>query len=78
MYGERDRGDDPRDGLMRNLDLPSGEARELVVYLDRLYELNGEDRRTLAIGRSRIAPERDLSVDNDTFRGPGTPKQCRR
>ena len=32
MYDERDRADhDPRDGLMRDLDLPRGEERELVV-----------------------------------------------
>jgi hypothetical protein len=32
VYGERDRADrDPRHGLMHDLDLPCGEARELVV-----------------------------------------------
>lgn len=34
-YDERDRVDhDPRDGLMRDLDLPRGQARELVVDRD--------------------------------------------
>jgi len=28
VYDERDRDDDPREGLMRNLDLPRGEERE--------------------------------------------------
>ena len=31
VYDERDRDDDPREGLMRDLDLPRGEERELVV-----------------------------------------------
>jgi len=44
VYDERDRADhDPRDGLMHDLDLPRGEAREFVVDRDHLYELNGED-----------------------------------
>jgi hypothetical protein len=55
-YGERERGDerprvyderdgdnqDPRDGLMHDLDVPCGEERELVVDCDRVYELDGE------------------------------------
>jgi hypothetical protein len=45
VYDERDRDDDPREGLMRDLDLPRGEERELVVDRDRVYELNGEDSR---------------------------------
>jgi hypothetical protein len=75
--GERDRGDerarvyerdredhDPRDGLMHDLDLPRAEERELVVDHDRLYELNGEDRRILAdVGTSRVASEQDLDID---------------
>ena len=32
VYDERDRDDDPREGLMRDLDLPRGEERELVVH----------------------------------------------
>ena len=48
VYDESDRtGHDPRDGLMRDLDLPRGDARELVVDRDRVYALNGEDSRTL-------------------------------
>ncbi len=79
-YGERDRGDerprvydernrddhDPRDGLMRDLDLPRGEERELVVDRYRVYELNGEDSRTLAaVGTFRVVPEQDLDTDHD-------------
>ena len=48
VYDERDRDDDPREGLMRDLDLPRGEERELVALRDRVYELDGEDTRTLA------------------------------
>jgi hypothetical protein len=81
-YGERERGDerprvyderhqhdhDPRDGLLRDLDLPRGEERELVVDRDRVYELNGDDSRTLAaVGTFRVVPEQDLDTDHDTL-----------
>jgi hypothetical protein len=40
VYNVRDRdGHDPRDGLMCDLDLPRGDARELVVDRARVYEL---------------------------------------
>lgn len=67
VYGERDRADrDPRHGLMHDLDLPCGEARELVVDRDRVYELNGEESRTLAaVGAFRVVPEGDLGSDRD-------------
>lgn len=69
VYEDRERGDlDPRDGLMRDLDLPRGEERELVVDRDRVYELNGEDSRTLAaVGAFRVVPEHDLDADHDTL-----------
>jgi hypothetical protein len=35
VYEKRDRDDDPREGLMRDLDLPRGEERELVVDRDQ-------------------------------------------
>ena len=31
VYDERDRDDDPREGLKRGLDLPRGEEREMVA-----------------------------------------------
>lgn len=67
VYDARDRADhDPRDGLMRDLDLPRGEARELVVDRDRVYELNGEESRTLAtVGAFRVVPEHDLGTDRE-------------
>lgn len=70
VYGERDRDDhDPRDSLMHDLDLPRGEERELVVDRDRVYELNGEDSRTLAaVGTFRVVPDQDLNTDHDTVR----------
>jgi hypothetical protein len=38
VYDPRDRDEhDARDGLMRNLDLPRGQDRELVVDRDRIY-----------------------------------------
>lgn len=72
VYQDRDRGDhDPRDALMGDLDLPRGEERELVVDRDRVYELNGEDSRTLAaVGTFRVVPEQDLDTDHDTLRHP--------
>jgi hypothetical protein len=59
VYDERDRADHaPRDGLMQDLDLPRGDARELVIDSDYMYELNGEDSRTLAaVGAFRVVPE---------------------
>ena len=67
VYDERDRADhDPRDGLMHDLDLPRGEARELVIDRDHMYELNGEDSRILAaVGAFRVVPERELGSDRD-------------
>jgi len=69
VYDTRDRDDqDARDGLMRDLDLPRGDERELVVDRDRVYELDGEDSRTLAtVGVFRIVPERDLDLPHDTL-----------
>jgi hypothetical protein len=69
VYGERERGEqDPRDGLMHDLDLPRGKARELVVNRDHIYELNGEDSRTLAaVGAFRVVPEHDLGSPSDTM-----------
>ena len=66
VYDERDRDDhDPRDALMDDLDLPRGEKRELVVDRDRVYELNGEDSRTLAaVGTFRVVPEQDLETNS--------------
>jgi hypothetical protein len=70
VYDERDRDDqDPRDALVHDLDLPLGEQRELVVSRDRVYELNGDDSRTLAaVGTFRVVPEQDLDIEHDTLR----------
>lgn len=63
VYDERDRDGDPREGLMHDLDLPRGEERELVVDRDRVYELNGDDSRTLAaVGTFRVVPEQELEI----------------
>ena len=54
--------------LMHDLDLPRGDERELVVDRDRVYELNGEDSRTLAaVGAFRVVPEHDLDTGHDTL-----------
>ena len=67
IYGDtRERGDDPRDALLNDLDLPRGLERELVPGRDRVYELNGEDSRTLAaVGAFRVVSERDLDPRDD-------------
>ncbi len=67
VYEQRDRTEhDPRDGLMHDLDLPRGDARELVVDRDRVNELNGEDSRTLAaVVRSESSPSVNLARDRD-------------
>jgi hypothetical protein len=51
---QRDRTDhDPRDGLMHDLDLPRGDARELVIDRDRVYELNGSGHhRSVSIAKA--------------------------
>ncbi len=68
VYDERDRDDDPREGLMRDLDLPRGEEREMVAVRGRVDELNGEDSRTLAaVGAFRVVPEHDLDIDHETL-----------
>ena len=53
---------------MRDLDLPRGDERELVVDRDRVYDLDGEDSRALAaVGAFRIVPEHDLDLPHDTL-----------
>ena len=62
----RERGDDPRDALLNDLDLPRGLERELVLDRDHVYELNGDDSRMLAaVGAFRVVPERDLDSRDD-------------
>jgi hypothetical protein len=70
VYDPRDRDEhDPREALMRDLDLPRGDERELVVDRDRIYELDGEDSRTLAaVGAFRVVPEHDLDVPQAPWR----------
>lgn len=64
-----DRGLDPRDVLVRDLDLPHGHDRELVHSRDRDYTLNGSEWRTLAtIGAFRVVSERDLRDPRDSAR----------
>jgi hypothetical protein len=69
VYDPRDGDDrDLRDALMRDLDLPRSDQRDVVVDRDRIYELDGEDSRTLAaVGAFRIVPELDLDVPHDTL-----------
>jgi hypothetical protein len=69
VYDPRDRDEhDPREVLMRDLDLPRGDERQLVVERERVYEIGGEDSRALAaVGAFRIVPEHDLDLPHDTL-----------
>ncbi len=69
VYDPRNRDEpDARDALMRDLDLPRGDERELVVDRNRVYELDGEDNRTIAaVGAFRIVPQHDLELPRDTL-----------
>lgn len=69
VYDPRERDDhDPRDTLIRDLDLPRGDEREVVVDRDRVYELDAEDSRTLAaVGAFRVVPEHDLGASSHTL-----------
>jgi hypothetical protein len=59
-------GSDPRDVLIRDLDLPQGPERELVHDRDREYALSGSDTRTLStVGAFRVVAERDLRDARD-------------
>jgi DNA-binding MarR family transcriptional regulator len=59
-------GNDARDVIVRDLDLPRGPARELVHDRDRDYTLDGSEARTLAIvGAFRVVSERDLHDPRD-------------
>ncbi|MGE3844898.1 MAG: hypothetical protein AB7I50_25315 [Vicinamibacterales bacterium] len=71
LYEDRDRHDpDPHDALMRDLGLPRGAERDLVVDRDRSYELNVEDSYTLAaVGAFRVVPARPR-CHHDTLEHP--------
>ncbi len=73
VYDERDRADDPRDGLMRDLDLPRGEERELVVDRDHVHELHGEDK-----GFTRRPCRKSSGIRKSASRWTRIPRCCRR
>src|SRR5688572_7746979 len=59
--GDNTLGSDPRDVFTRNLELPSGPARERVRVRRRSYDLRGSEVRTLAtVGAFRAVPVTDL------------------
>ena len=67
----RQRDHDPRDVFVRDLDLPRGLEREIVVGGDHRYELNGDDSRSLAtVGAFRVVSERDLCDPRDESTDP--------
>jgi hypothetical protein len=79
VYDDRDRDHDPREGLMHDLDLPRGEELELVAVRDRVYELDGDDSRTLAaVGAFRVVPEHDLDYRDHQEIGTMRVMWCRR
>ncbi|MEX2273707.1 MAG: hypothetical protein WD690_19735 [Vicinamibacterales bacterium] len=67
----RERDHDPRDVFLRDLDLPRGLEREIVIDGDHRYELNGDDTRSLAtVGAFRVVSERDLGDPRDEASNP--------
>ena len=60
-YEGRHRTGDPRDVFLHDVDLPLEREREYVLDRDHVYELNGDDARTLAtVGAFRVIPDHDL------------------
>lgn len=52
--------------FLHDVDLPLEREREYVLERDDVYELNGNDARTLAtVGAFRVVPERELLDDDD-------------
>ncbi len=79
-HAPRDRGDDPRDVFLEQLELPRRHERELVLDRDRVYELDGDESRSLAaIGAFCVIPEQDLfdSRDDSSARREGSLEQLR-
>jgi hypothetical protein len=70
---DRDRGLDPRDVFMRDLNLPRGPERDIVYDArERAYTLRGSETRTLAtVGAFRVVSPRDL---RDHHGGPADPR----
>ena len=57
---------DPRDVVVRGLDLPRGQEREPVRVRERTYELNGAENRSLAtVGAFRVVRTEDLRDPSD-------------
>ncbi len=63
---DRERDRDPRDALLRRLNLPRRPDRTIVRYRDREYTLRGSESRTLAtVGAFRVVSSRDLLDHRD-------------
>jgi hypothetical protein len=76
----QDREHDPRDVFLEGLEMPRGHERELVLDHDRVYELDGDESRSLAaVGAFRVIPEQDLfdSRDDSPDRGEGALEHLR-
>jgi hypothetical protein len=67
----RERDHDPRDVFLRDLDLPRGLEREIVIDGDHRYELNGDESWSLAtVGAFRVVSDRDLRDPRDEASNP--------
>ena len=91
-FGERNRGSrggsnerdhaaerDPRDVFMKDLDLPRGRERRPVRERDRVYEINGNERRMLAtVGAFRVVSESDLQDPRDDSNNPRSVRHLKR
>lgn len=61
--GEARRHERSADPFTRDLDLPRGPEREQVRARDRVYEIDGDESRTLAtIGAFRVVAESGIAV----------------
>jgi hypothetical protein len=69
---DRDKGLDPRDVFMRDLDLPRGPDRQIVHDArDREYTLRGSETRMLStVGAFRVVSARDLRDHNERSADP--------
>ena len=62
----REREFDPRDVFTRDVHLPRGLERDIVLYRDREYTLRGCESRTLStVGAFRVVSSRDLRDVHD-------------
>lgn len=69
----RERGTDPRDVFTRQVNLPRGHEREVVLDRDREYTLRGSEVRALAtVGEYRVVSSRDIAGQDGQESNPAS------